>query len=351
MIMIVAHHYVVNSGLFNDGGPLITEPASMNSLYLALFGAWGKVGINCFLMITGYFMCTSTITFRKFMKFMLQIYLYKLLIFIIMLIAGYENMTLLRILNLIMPVSSFSVGDFVSCFIAFWLTIPFLNRLIHHLSEREHVILIILLLVLFTLLGTLPTFKVPLNYITWFGIIYIIASYFRLYPHSIFERRRFWGGMTLLVMILSIVSVIVIQYIYGNNGLRYSYYLLYDSNKILAVAFAVCSFLWFKNLNIEYSKLINAFGAGSFGVLLIHANSAAMRTWLWKDTVDCIGHYNLPLHSLLFYSIGAVFIIFVVCNLIDQLRIATLEKWFFNWYDKVYATKIDNFVNKIIVGN
>lgn len=351
MLMIVAHHYVVNSGLFDEGGPLVTEPTSVNSLYLVLFGAWGKVGINCFLMITGYFMCTSTITFRKFLKLMLQIYLYKLLIFLILLVAGYENLSLLRIFYLIMPVRTFAVGDFVSCFIAFWLTIPFLNRLIHHLSEREHVILIILSLVLFTLLGSLPTFSVPVNYISWFGIIYFIASYYRLYPHPIFERRKFWGVMTLFVLFFSLVSVFVFHIFCGYKGLGYSYYFVRDSNKIFAVAFAVCSFLWFKNMNIQYSKVINAFGAGTFGVLLIHANSNAMRTWLWKDTVDCVGHYDMSLYSLLLYSTGVVLVIFVVCNLIDQLRIATLEKCFFKWYDRKFATKADAFVNKLIVGN
>ena len=348
MLMIVAHHYVVNSGLFGNNGPLITEPTSPNSLYLAFLGAWGKVGINCFLMITGFFMSTSHITIRKFLKLMLQIYLYKLMIFVIFLVVGYESISLLRILYLIMPVSSFAVGDFVSCFIAFWLTIPFLNRLIHHLSEREHVILILLSLVLFTLLGTLPTFSVPLNYITWFGIIYFIASYFRLYPHPLFESRKLWGRMTLLIMFLSLVSVISIQYFYGYKGFRYSYYLLHDSNKLFAVALAVCSFLWFKNMNIRYSKVINAFGAGTFGVLLIHANSNAMRTWLWKDTVDVVGHYSMPIGSLIVYSIGVVLTVFVICNLIDQLRINTIEKWFFKWYDNKIATKADGFIERII---
>jgi len=350
MLMIVAHHYVVNSRLFDSGGPLVTEPTSANSLYLALFGAWGKVGINCFLMITGYYMCTSHITFRKFLKLMLQIYFYKLLLFPILLIAGYEKISLLRIFYLIMPVRTFATGDFVSCFIAFWLTIPFLNRLIQNLKEREHAILILLSLLLFTLFGSIPTFSVPLNYITWFGVIYFIASFFRLYPHQIFECGKFWGGMTLLILIISLLSVTIIHIVIGQKGFGYTYYFMRDSNKINAVAFAVSSFLWFKNLNIGYSKVINAFGAGTFGVLLIHANSTAMRKWLWMDAVDCVGHYDLPLFSLMLYSVGVVVAIFVTCNLIDQLRIATIEKWFFNWYDKKYASKADSFVNKLLIG-
>jgi hypothetical protein len=104
-------------------------------------------------------------------------------------------------------------------------------------------------------------------------------------------------------------------------------------------------------MKIEHSKVINAFGAGTFGVLLIHANSSAMRTWLWKDTVDAVGHYSLHFGELVLYSIGVVVLIFVICNLIDQLRIASIEKYFLSWYDRKIAIKADSWVNKIIRNN
>ena len=65
MIMIVAHHYMANSGLSSNGGPLMLDYSSSKSMFLTIFGAWGKTGINCFMMITGYFMCNSKITIRK----------------------------------------------------------------------------------------------------------------------------------------------------------------------------------------------------------------------------------------------------------------------------------------------
>lgn len=65
MLLIVAHHYVVNSGLTSIGGPISSNPISLKSLFLLLFGAWGKTGINCFVLITGYFMCKSQITLKK----------------------------------------------------------------------------------------------------------------------------------------------------------------------------------------------------------------------------------------------------------------------------------------------
>lgn len=66
MLMIVAHHYVVNSGLMDV---LQLSPLSPSSSVMLIFGGWGKIGINCFLLITGYFMCKSEFTWQKLLKY------------------------------------------------------------------------------------------------------------------------------------------------------------------------------------------------------------------------------------------------------------------------------------------
>lgn len=346
MLMIVAHHYVVNSGLFAEGGPLRQDLTSANSLFLTIFGAWGKTGINCFLMITGYFMCTSQITFRKFIKLMGQIYFYRWLLFLIFLVAGYETLSPLRIMKLAMPVWSFE-QNFTSCFVGFWLTIPFLNILIRHMTKRQHELLLLLLLGFYTILGTIPKFNIDFNYVTWFCIIYMIASYIRLYPHPLFNHKQLWGWLTFATVLTAMLSIVGMHILFGSKGTKFAFYFVSDSNRFLAVAVGITSFLWFKNLDIKQSKLINAFGAGTFGVLLLHANSKAMLQWLWMDTVDTVGHYaRFSTAEMVLYSISVVLIIFIVCNLIDQLRIATLEKWFLRWYDNRIAVKADGIINR-----
>ena len=337
MMLIVAHHYVL-SGFVGNEGPLLTNPVSSNSMFLCLFGAWGKTGINCFMMITGYFMCTSKITVRKFVKLLAQIYFYRILFYLVFLLAGYETLSGTGIIKLLMPFWGFKNG-FTSCFIVFYLTIPFWTILVQNMNKRQHTLLLLLLLGCYTMLGSIPTFTVSFNYITWFGIIYLIASFIRIYPLPVFESRKLWGWMTLVTVMMAMVSIVVLQKMFG-AGL----FLLIDCNKFFAVVIAISSFLWFKNLNIKYSKVINAFGAATFGVLLIHANSDAMRRWLWSDVVDSVGHYQLPVVQLALFSIGVVLTVFTICNLIDQLRIATVEKAFLKWYDK----HIDNKFNKLI---
>ena len=328
MMVIVAHHFVVNSGLTSDTGPLTTNLTSANSIFLCLFGMWGKTGINCFLLITGYFMCKSQITIRKFIKLMLWIYLYQIIIYVAFLVTGYEILSATRIIKLLMPVWGFNT-NFISCFLGFWLTIPFWNILIHNMTRKQHLILIALLVGMYSFLGSIPKFDITFNYMTWFGVIYLIASYIRIYPSPCFENNFLWSMLTIASIALYMLRVIV--FLYVSKGF---YFFISDSNNIFALGVAVSSFMCIKNIHIPYNKIINAIGGSTFGVLLIHSNSGAMRLWLWKDVVDCVGHYNLTLLQLIGFSFGVVFAVFFSCILIDRIRIKLLEEPFFKWYDK-----------------
>ena len=110
------------------------------------------------------------------------------------------------------------------------------------------------------------------------------------------------------------------------------YFLLSDSNKALALSIAVSTFMFFKNVKIKNSKAINLLASTTFGVFLIHANSEAMRIWLWKNVLKNVEIYNsqwLYIHALL-----SPIIIFLVCSVIDMARIFLLEKPFFKWWNK-----------------
>ena len=120
MFLIIAHHYVVNSGLNDLNGPIVSNPFCLKSIFYCIFGAWGKTGINCFVFITGYFMCKSRITKNKFFKLLIQVYFYKITIYLIFLLSGYE---LFSIKNLIITLLPFSQIDknFTGCFLIFYL--------------------------------------------------------------------------------------------------------------------------------------------------------------------------------------------------------------------------------------
>lgn len=99
----------------------------------------------------------------------------------------------------------------------------------------------------------------------------------------------------------------------------------------MAVVTAVCAFMYFKDLPMRYSPFINAVGASTFGVLLIHANSDTMRQWLWQDTFDNVGWYASD--YLVLHAVFSVVLIFALCAAIDYARSRWLERPLFRRMD------------------
>ena len=341
MLMIVSHHYVVNSGLTAADGPIFANPLSWRSLFLLLFGAWGKTGINCFVMITGYFMCKSNITAKKFAKLVCEWLFYRYLLHAIFWISGYEPFTLKSAVLGLVPITTIST-NFTSCFVLFFLSIPFLNVLIHHLNEKQHLRLLALIGFIYIFFGTARL--VRMNYVSWFVALYFIASYMRLYPKKLFENTKLWGWLTLTSVAVSAVSVLFSIWVGTIIGRNSPYAFVQDSNSFLAVTNGICSFLLFKNLNILCSKFINTVAASTFGVLCIHAHSEAMRQWLWRDMLNNVGMYASPYMPL--HAVCSVLGVFILCNLIDHIRIVIIEKPFFRWWDKHWMRFYAGFQNR-----
>lgn len=336
MLLIIASHYVSNSGLIDPGGPIFAQPLAPRSLFLLIFGAFGKVGINCFVLITGYFMCTSRITAHKFCKLLGEVMFYRLLLLPFWL-TGYEPFTPGALVQALLPVTEVGT-EFVQCYLLFYLCIPFLNILLHHLSETAHLRLIALGGFIYIVFGTLR--RVQMNYVSWFIVLYFIAAYLRLYPRRIQRRTALWGGLTLAALVLSALSVIFWTWLgvqQQKNNAVFSYTLLYDSSAILAAATALCAFLFFKSLRMRPSRLINTIAATTFGVLLIHANSDAMRRWLWQDLLHVIDAYSSPFCVL--HAFGSILAVFAACSLLDLLRIRFLERPFLQQTDRLLKIK------------
>lgn len=317
MLLIVAHHYVVNSGLM----PVMEEnPLHVHSLFLYLFGMWGKTGINCFVMITGYFMCKSHISLRKFMKLLLEVYFYNIVITGIFLLTGYARPSFSTVFYVLIPIQGFG-GNFVACFMVFYLLIPFLNLLVQSMDSKLHLRLVLLCLLVYSVIGTIPKITLGVNYVSWFVLLYFIASYIRLYGFPIKISNRNWGWLTLLSILISMASVVFMAWlstVFVDKNIPVFWFVA-DSNHFMAMVTAFCSFMFFKDLKIGYSKLINMIGASTFGVLLIHANSDTMRQWLWQDLLDNVGQYGSS--TLYMHAVLSVIFIFVFCILIDMVRI------------------------------
>ncbi len=334
MLLIVAHHYVVNSGLLEV---LKDTPWSASSSLMLIFGGWGKTGINCFLLITGYFMCRSEMSWRKLLKLYLQIVFYAVVIYGVFCITGHERLSITGAVRTLVPIKGITNSHFASCFLLFYLFIPFLNIFLRAIDRKQHKYLILLLLVLYSFIPGVPGIRMEFNYVSWFMALYIMAAYIRFYGFLPKISHRLWGWISLGLVMAGAASVLALEFIYkmAYTSHYVPYFVIADSNKFLSVAIAVASFMYFKDLKIPHSRIINVLGGATFGVLLIHANSDMMRQWLWRETVDCTGHFGTSVLWTVGYAAISVAVIFIVCAGIDWFRGRYLEPHYMKFFENI----------------
>ena len=341
MLLIIIHHYVVNSTLLYPGGPIPADPLSARALFLLLLGTWGKTGINCFVLITGYFMCKSRISAKKFFKLYFVVLFYCVVIALIFGITGYSPIDWSELISALIPIC-YIADSFWHAYLLFFLCIPFLNALLRSMTQRMHAYLLLLLFCLYVIPGTLRFLcYLNMNYVSWFIALYFLAAYVRMYPNRLFESAKFWGISSVICIAISALSVVACTWLEAQRGGFMPYYFVIDSNTFLAVATGFSTFLFFKNLKIPYIPLINKLASTCFGVLCIHANSDAMRRWLWVDLLNNVEAYHkswMPVHA-----IGSTLCIFLICAGIDLLRQKYLEEPFFRFWDRHWESFTEKY--------
>lgn len=331
MFMILTHHYVVNSGIIESFGGGST---SFNFIFLALFGMWGKTGVNIFIMISGYFMCRSKLTLKRYCKVLFEFLFYLFVVYFTLLFMGYEVFTASRINDLLFGIFKYAnaSGNFVGSFFMFYLFIPFINKYIEHLTQREFRNFILFLLFIFTILSTVFNNVFVFGEIFWFITVYFVGAYLKLYPPTWANSLRASRNLLIISLIVSYASV-VLMIIKGQ--FTYTYYFVIDANKLGAVLVSIFMFTTFKNINIGYSRFINLIAKTTFGVLLIHANSDAMRRFMWRDLLHVDTFYSLPLTTLIIKSLLICLGIFIVCSILDMIRIYLFEEPLFKNFEPI----------------
>lgn len=333
MLCIIAHHYTVHGGsLFLEDGPNI---GSSEFLYLG-----GKLGVDCFILISAYFMVNSKFKLKKLLKIVFQVLFYMIVTMMIFQTFNFFNVKDVEDINV------FEDYWFIKAYVGLYVVSPFLNDLIRKLTKERYLKLII---VLTLLQGFLPTFfedSLFTNYITWFIYVYFIGGYIRLHLKDRFDNRK----ILMFLFCIGYLIILIPSIIYIVTGKSASYLLEITQNLAstysLAILFcAVVLFLLFRNINIGSNKLINIVSGSTFGVYLIHDNSF-ISSVLWGGIIKASDFYYSSMSVFIVDAVVSVGCIFIVCSIIDLIRMYTIEKYVFkiNFFDK-YFNKFDGWIN------
>lgn len=286
MLMIVILHYLGKGEfLTNDRNGIIEN--CIKSLCI--------VAVNCYVLISGYFLIESHFTWKKVLKLWGETLFYSVFIYILLIITGLHSFTIKEAIQSFFPIITKEYW-FVNVYLLMYILSPFINILIKHLKKEEFKKLIIILLIAFCVMpSVLPqnmNFDTTNGYgIIWFIVLYFIAAYIKLYKK---EEQKLEYRYIVIYFILSMIIAASRILIYPIKQTT----LMYHYNFILVFLSSLCLFLFFKNIQIKKEKLVKGItyvSSLTFGVYLIHEQGVfrssvlynkILHTDLWKDSLQ-----------------------------------------------------------------
>lgn len=330
MFLIVLHHYCVNSGLTQM---MDVHNATFNTYFIQFMSFGGKVGVNIFFIISGYFMINSAMKWNKVARLLFQIFSVNVLVCIFLSLMGYHYgmMNYLHIIPLL-----FSMPDsFITSYMVVYLLSPIINKALNTFSKKEFIYMLSILLFYFCVAGTLLN-QNTWHYMGWGFTMYCVGAYIRKY--GLTNIKLPYGLISIALIFLLWIGIAILDYIDAHilttcPAAGHWAYLIADANKLTVFLIGLTIFMFFSKLNIGTIRPVNLIGGGiCFGVLLWHANNDIMRQWLWKDFLRNTDHFTdntLWLHCLI-----SVVGVYVVCTLLELTRHYLIEEPIFKRIEK-----------------
>ena len=344
IVMIIAHHFAYHSEMQFDSSVI-----SVNRLWTQLLYYGGHVGLDVFVLISGYFLVDSMrINLSKIARIWLVMFTYSAGIYIVMYFVGIRVDFFDEFKWLVIRPLTREIWPFASAYCGLMVLYPFVNILIKAMSKNVYRVLLAILLLFWSVIPTFTTITFGCNYLLWLVTLYIIAGYIKLYPEDFLKGKSFYHRIMLIVWGLSFASAVILDVL----GLKYEVCAKYATHfsgmqHINIVIIAVCLFLTFRDVKIKNEKCcrgINTVAGATFGIYLLHDNPL-LSMWLWKQLFKNAQYTNAPWFVIA--SIGEVFAIFVGCMVIEFARQHLLEKWYMKGINKMFI-KPQAFLDKVM---
>ncbi|MBR3630536.1 MAG: acyltransferase [Oscillospiraceae bacterium] len=328
MLMIVLHHFAYH-GKFQ----FPEEGATLNQLWTQFILVGGKVGVDIFVLISGYFLILSkSVRTAKAIRLWGQIFFYSVGFFAVFMIAGKEVPDFNNVLKHVLPLT-YRLWWFASSYFLLYLLSPYLNILLHSLSKQQYIGLILLMTVFWSLIPTLTAQKFLSNDLLWFVTLYAIGGYIRIFGTSSKLSAAPLILLSLGIMVLIFLTAPALDKLsarYEFITMKSNYF--YDMQRIPVLIASLLMFLGFSKIHMRTSKFINVISSATFGVYLIHEHDY-VRPFLWKtlfrNASFSESKYLIP------YTFLVLAIVYAGCTLIELIRIYVLEKPCIPFYQKI----------------
>ncbi len=327
MLLIIAHHYV------NHGGSYWCAGTNQNMFISSLLMIGGTLGVNIFVMITGYFIVDRNFHWKQLIKLETAILFYSIIFYgIACFVWNTETISFLSLRNTLLPTLT-NLGTqywFMPCYFALMLVSPFLNILIQNMTKEQYKKLLLILVILGSLVPTLlQTTPLYDGNIMVFIIMYLLGAYVAKFGVMIWKEKKYLFGVA---GVSGYFILAFFTYVFKVNAQKLAALGLYadvlwNRYSIFIISLAFLFFLYFNQLKINYSNVINSISATTLGIYLIHDN-IYVRGYLWNNILHAPDYYNKP--EMVLHAAICIVVVFIVCAVIEYVRESIFElvyKW------------------------
>lgn len=276
--------------------------------------------VNCYILITGFFLIDrTTLRMKGMWKVWSVTWFYSVGIYLLAVALSIAPFHCKELLEHATPVLSNSFW-FVTSYLVLIAVAPAVAWLMLRVSKRQYQIVLIV--------GTMVCFQPFLGHflmdsqqILLFIFLFLIGGYIRRFHEKESSRNRY--------ALLGCLAILLLMYAYSlfkNISLGNSQYIVYAmAYHGLVLPFSVVLFLLFKDMHISskfFGKVIFMIAPLSFAVYIIHTQSV-VHHFLW-DAVNSLlmtaNRYAIPV-----VCIAVTFVVFVAGIAIDYIRTVIIK--------------------------
>ena len=271
ILMIILSHF----SLFGQQYRLHTGILAIDFFGIRLFQPFGALGVYLFVLITGYFIGTKSISKTKAYKKILQIWFetlfYTFTIFVIFVVIKPDAFNLKNLVMAIFPFT-FRAYWFVTAYIMLMLLAPFINIVVTNITKKNLIFLILAITVFGNILPALKNFVGgEANSLMSILPAYLIGAFIHKYG----VRVHYSGRIGFLVFLFMCALGFGVTFIKGVEHGKGAYV------GILPLIVAVSIFLAVVKMTEFRSQIINQLASTVFAAYLITENTL-VRPVIWS---------------------------------------------------------------------
>lgn len=332
IFMIIIHHCCWNN--------FHTINQWYDNQWINILNIGGKLGVDIFFIISGYFMYKSKLSIKRLIKLEAQVLFYSLIGLVIFEIYKGNNTGLgfKDIIKYIFP-TLYNVNWFFTAYIILMIFSKYINKIVDSLNKKENITFLILLFLIYVILPFFIKAKIDYYIFDHIMFLYVLGAFINKYEITKSENsKKYLIKAMLSLVITSILTIVLIFIGYKLNisFVKAHINVLFGEKSPFLMVIAVYFFLFFNSLPVRNNKIVNFVSASCFGIYLIHTNKFLI-TIFKEKVINLANYYNDKF--LILYILGISILVFIVCLIIDIIRRCTFEKVFTKIIDR-----IENFI-------